>query len=219
MTVPDPTRLLIVDDHAVVRMGLATLFATEPSIVVAGEASTAAEARQAARRCQPDIIIMDVRLPDESGVEACRDIRSERPETRVLMLTSYADHEAVVGSIMAGAAGYVLKEVTPEQLIDAVRRIAHGGALLDPAVTQTVMGQIRRMTASPEDDPMLGLAEHERRLLPLIAEGKTNRQIAAQLHLSEHTVKTYISEILRKLHLSRRAEAAAYITRHSSNGI
>lgn len=218
MTSADPTRLLIVDDHAVVRMGLASLFSTEPTLVVAGEAATAAEAREEARRCQPDIVIMDVRLPDESGVEACRDIRSERPETRVLMLTSYSDHEAVVGSIMAGAAGYVLKEVSPEQLIDAVRRISRGGALLDPAVTQTVLGQIRRMTSSPEDDPMMGLAEHERRLLPLIAEGKTNRQIAAQLCLSEHTVKTYISEILRKLHLSRRAEAAAYIARHSRTG-
>lgn len=212
----DPTRLLIVDDHAVVRMGLAGLFGTVPSFVVAGEAGTAAEALDQARHCRPDVVIMDVRLPDESGVEACREIRSERPETRVLMLTSYSDEEAVVGSIMAGAAGYVLKQVAPGQLIDAVRVVSEGGSLLDPAITATVLGQIRRTGDAPEDDPLSVLAGHERRLLPLIAEGKTNRQMAAELCLSEHTVKTYLSEILRKLHLSRRAEAAAFIVRHSS---
>ncbi|HZS02162.1 MAG TPA: response regulator transcription factor [Chloroflexota bacterium] len=209
----DAVKLLLVDDHRVVRLGLRTLFETAPQFQVVGEAGTAAEAVAAARRNPPDVVLMDVRLPDGSGVEACREIRSEHPRTRVLMLTSYADEDAVVASIMAGAAGYLLKQTDPERLVEAAEIVAGGGSLLDPAVTQTVLQWMRRLGAQAPSDPLIGLSEQERKILPLLAEGKTNREIAAQLYLSEHTVKTYVSNILQKLHLSRRAEAAAFIAR------
>ncbi len=208
-----PVKLLLVDDHRVVRLGLRALFETVPQFVVVGEAGTVAEALVAARQGQPDVVVMDVRLPDGSGVEACREIRSERPRTRVLMLTSYADEDAVVASIMAGAAGYLLKQSDPDRLIEAVEIVARGGSLLDPAVTQTVLQWIQRLGTRAIEDPLLALSDQERRILPLLAEGKTNREIAAELYLSEHTVKTYVSNILQKLHLSRRAEAAAFIAR------
>jgi two-component system, NarL family, response regulator DevR len=206
-------KLLLVDDHRVVRLGLRTLFETAPQFNVVAEAGTVAEAVTAARRSQPDVVVMDVRLPDGSGVEACREIRSERPRTRVLMLTSYSDEDAVVASIMAGAAGYLLKQTDPERLVEAAEIVAEGGSLLDPAVTQTVLQWMRRLGAQAPTDPLIGLSDQERKILPLLAEGKTNREIAAQLYLSEHTVKTYVSNILQKLHLSRRAEAAAFIAR------
>lgn len=208
-----PVKLLLVDDHRVVRLGLRALFETVPQFVVVGEAGTVAEALVAARQGHPDVVVMDVRLPDGSGVEACREIRSERPRTRVLMLTSYADEDAVVASIMAGAAGYLLKQSDPDRLIEAVEIVARGGSLLDPAVTQTVLQWIQRLGTRAIEDPLLALSDQERRILPLLAEGKTNREIAAELYLSEHTVKTYVSNILQKLHLSRRAEAAAFIAR------
>jgi DNA-binding NarL/FixJ family response regulator len=206
-------KLLLVDDHRVVRLGLRALFETVPQFVVVGEAGTVAEALVAARQGQPDVVVLDVRLPDGSGVEACREIRSERPRTRVLMLTSYADEDAVVASIMAGAAGYLLKQSDPDRLIEAVEIVARGGSLLDPAITQTVLQWIQRLGTRAIEDPLLALSDQERRILPLLAEGKTNREIAAELYLSEHTVKTYVSNILQKLHLSRRAEAAAFIAR------
>jgi DNA-binding NarL/FixJ family response regulator len=208
-----PVKLLLVDDHRVVRLGLRALFETAPQFVVVGEAGTVAEALVAARQGQPDVVVLDVRLPDGSGVEACREIRSERPRTRVLMLTSYADEDAVVASIMAGAAGYLLKQSDPDRLIEAVEIVARGGSLLDPAITQTVLQWIQRLGTRAIEDPLLALSDQERRILPLLAEGKTNREIAAELYLSEHTVKTYVSNILQKLHLSRRAEAAAFIAR------
>jgi two-component system response regulator DevR len=208
-----PVKLLLVDDHRVVRLGLRALFETVPQFVVVGEAGTVAEALVAARQGQPDVVVLDVRLPDGSGVEACREIRSERPRTRVLMLTSYADEDAVVASIMAGAAGYLLKQSDPDRLIEAVEIVARGGSLLDPAITQTVLQWIQRLGTRAIEDPLLALSDQERRILPLLAEGKTNREIAAELYLSEHTVKTYVSNILQKLHLSRRAEAAAFIAR------
>lgn len=206
-------RLLLVDDHTVVRMGLATLFGTVAHVLLVGQAGTAAQAVAEVRRCQPDVVIMDVRLPDGSGIEACREIRSERPQTRVVMLTSYPDEDAVVASIMAGAAGYLLKQSEPEQLIEAVENVARGGSLLDPAVTHTVLQWMQRLGSPDAGDPLSGLSEQERNVLRLLAEGKTNRDIAATLYLSEHTVKTYVSNILQKLHLSRRAEAAAFIAR------
>jgi two-component system response regulator DevR len=209
-------KLLLVDDHRVVRMGLRTLFETAPQFHVVAEAGSVAEAVTAARRNQPDVVVMDVRLPDGSGVEACREIRSERPRTRVLMLTSYSDEDAVVASIMAGAAGYLLKQTDPERLVEAAEIVADGGSLLDPGVTQTVLQWMRRLGAQAPSDPLIGLSDQERKILPLLAEGKTNREIAAQLYLSEHTVKTYVSNILQKLHLSRRAEAAAFIARRHS---
>ncbi|HLH21159.1 MAG TPA: response regulator transcription factor [Chloroflexota bacterium] len=210
-------KLLLVDDHRVVRLGLRTLFETAPQFNVVAEAGTVAEAVLAARRSQPDVVVMDIRLPDGSGVEACREIRSARPRTRVLMLTSYADEDAVVASIMAGAAGYLLKQTDPERLVEATELVAGGGSLLDPAVTQTVLQWMRRLGTQAPSDPLISLSDQERKILPLLAEGKTNREIAAQLYLSEHTVKTYVSNILQKLHLSRRAEAAAYIARRYSS--
>ena len=206
-------KLLLVDDHRVVRLGLRTLFGTVPHFAVVGEAGSIAEAVVEARRCQPDVVLMDVRLPDGSGVEACREIRSERPRIRVLMLTSYADEDAAVASILAGAAGYLLKQTDPERLVEAVETVARGGSLLDPAVTQMVLEWMRRQGPQAPGDPLAGLSDQERKILPLIAEGKTNREIAAALYLSEHTVKTYVSGIFQKLHLSRRAEAAAFIAR------
>lgn len=214
MTRPDTVRLLLVDDHEVLRIGLRTLFGAIAHFTVVGEAGSVAEALGEARRCQPDVVIMDVRLPDGSGVEACRDIRSGRPETRVLMLTSYADEHAAIDAVMAGAAGYLLKETAPAKLIEAVELVARGGSLLDPAVTDAVLARLRRATTAAPADPLAQLSEQERKILPLIAEGKTNRQIAVELFLAESTVKTYVSNILQKLHLSRRAEAAAFIARH-----
>jgi two-component system, NarL family, response regulator DevR len=212
MTQP-AARLLLVDDHKVVRLGLASLFATVPGFSVVGEAGSVAEAIAEARRCAPDVVVMDVRLPDGSGVEACREIRSEQPETHVVMLTSFADEEAVISSIVAGAAGYVLKTAEPERLVEAIQGAIRGTSLLDPTVTATVLNRMRRLAAAADDDPLAPLSEQERNILPLIAEGKTNRQIAAALSLSEHTVKSYVSNILQKLHLVSRAEAAAFITR------
>ena len=209
-------RVLLVDDHAVVRLGLASLFRTVPHIELVGQAASVQEALREARRSHPDVVLMDVRLPDGSGVEACREIRSHLREIRVVMLTSYADEEAVVASIMAGAAGYLLKQCEPERLIEAVEVAARGESLLDPAVTELVLARLRRGGAMVSD-PLAALSEQERKILPLIAQGKTNREIGAELFLSEHTVKRYISDILQKLHLVRRAEAAAFIARHQTH--
>ena len=192
---------------------LATLFRTVAHFLVVGETGTAAEAVAKARRCVPDVVLMDVRLPDGSGIEACRQIRSERPDTRVLMLTSYSDEEAVIDSIMAGAAGYLLKDTNAERLIEGIEVIARGDSLLDPAVTQTVLSWMQLPGSQVPVDPLMELSERERELLPLIADGKTNREIALVLSLSENSVKTYVSNILQKLHLARRAEAAAFIVR------
>jgi len=209
-----PVRLLLVDDHELVRLGLVALFAAAPQFTVVGAAGTTAEAVEAARRLQPDVVIMDVRLPDGSGVEACREIRAARPETRVVMLTSFADEEAVVAAIVAGAAGYLLKQTDPRVLVETVAAVARGTSLLDPAVTDGVLAWIRRVGQRGEDDSLAGLSEQQRKILPLIAEGKTNRQIAAALYLSEHTVKDYVGALLHKLNLTRRVEAAAFVARH-----
>jgi DNA-binding NarL/FixJ family response regulator len=206
-------RIMLVDDHNVVRLGLTSLFGTVPHFKVVGEASSSAGAVSEARKTLPDVVIMDVRLPDGSGVEACREIRSIRPQTRVIMLTSYSDEDAILDSILAGAAGYLLKQIEPSRLIEAVEEVANGGSLLDPAVTQTVLTWMRRHGTLDPTDPLATLTEPERRILPLIASGKTNREIATTLYLSEHTVKSYVSNILQKLHLNRRAEAAAFIAR------
>ena len=211
---PGPrTRLLVVDDHAVVRIGLAALFGTVPGFVVVGEAGTAAEAIVQARRHRPDVVVMDARLPDRSGAEACRAIREERAETRVVMLTSYSDESSVVDAIQAGAAGYVLKGLPPDQLVEAIETVAAGGSVLDPGVTSLVFGRLRN-GGGDESEPLANLPERDRRLLRLIGEGKTNREIAAQLLMSEHTVKSYVSSILRKLQVGRRAELAAFVARH-----
>lgn len=209
-----PTKILIVDDHAVVRMGLAALFGTVPHFAVVGEAATAATALVEARRCRPDVVLMDVRLPDGSGVEACRVIRGERPETRVIMFTSFADEGSVIDAVMADAAGYVLKGSEPQRLIEAVETVAAGGSLLDPTVTDAVLRRMRRQTTGPaDDDPLASLSSQERRIVALIAEGRTNREIATALFLSEHTAKGYVSDLLHKLGLNRRSQAAALVSR------
>ncbi len=206
-------RVLIVDDHEVVREGLRSLINRRPGIDVVGEAGTVASAVSEARRLQPDVVIMDVRLPDGSGVEACREIREEHPDMKVIMLTSYADEEAVFSSILAGAAGYLLKQTRGQVLADSIETVAQGGSLLDPAVTQKVLQRLRDMGSGRSDDALSALSEQEHKILMLIAEGKTNKEIAQAIYLSDKTVKNYVSSILSKLNLRRRAEAAAYIAR------
>ena len=207
-----PVRVMLVDDHEVVREGLRTLLSRQKGMLVAAEAGTMAEAIEAAARAKPDVIVMDVRLPDGSGVEACRTIREARPETKVIMLTSYADDEALFASIVAGAAGYLLKQTRGQAVIDAITSVAAGRSLLDPDVTGKVLERVRR-GREDQDPAFASLTEQERKVLEQLAEGKTNREIGAVLFLSEKTVKNYVSRILDKLGLSRRAEAAAYMAK------
>lgn len=209
-----PLRLLLVDDHEVVRQGLAALLARRPAFQVVAEAGTVAEALAAARRFRPDLVIMDVRLPDGTGIEACRDIRAEMPEIRVVMLTSYPDEEAVLAAIMAGASGYLLKQIRGRDLVEALESVGRGASLLDPAVTERVLERVRRMAAGDGHDELAELTSQERKILMLVAEGKTNREIAAQVFLSDKTVKNYVSSILSKLNLQRRAQAAAFVAKH-----
>ncbi len=212
----DQIRVLIVDDHEVVRQGLRALIRRRPEMAVVGEADSVASAVAEARNTEPDVVVMDVRLPDGSGVEACREIRAHRPETKVLMLTSYADDEAVLASIMAGATGYLLKQTQGQVLVDAIERATRGESLLDPAVTKRVLDQVRSAGTSKDDELSL-LSEQEQKILDLIAEGKTNKEIAQEVYLSDKTVKNYVSSILGKLNLRRRSEAAAFIARRRSS--
>jgi len=182
-------------------------------MAVVGEAGTMAEAIEAAAKAKPDVVIMDVRLPDGSGVEACRAIREARPETRVIMLTSYADDEALFASIIAGASGYLLKQTRGQAVVDAIQAVAAGRSLLDPDVTGKVLERVRK-GREQEDPKIASLTEQERKVLEQLAEGKTNREIGTVLFLSEKTVKNYVSRILDKLGLARRAEAAAYMAKH-----
>lgn len=205
-------RVMLVDDHEVVREGLRTLLGRDKSLLVVAEAGTTAEAIETAARAKPDVVVMDVRLPDGSGVEACRTIREARPETKVIMLTSYADDEALFASIVAGAAGYLLKQTRGQAVIDAITTVAQGRSLLDPDVTGKVLERVRR-GREDEDPAFASLTEQERKVLEQLAEGKTNREIGEVLFLSEKTVKNYVSRILDKLGLSRRAEAAAYMAK------
>jgi DNA-binding NarL/FixJ family response regulator len=208
----EKTRILLCDDHEVVREGLRVLIARQDGMSVVGEAGTVAEAIEAAARSKPDVVIMDVRLPDGSGVEACRAIRETRPETKVIMLTSYADDDALFASIIAGASGYLLKQTRGQAVVDAITAVAAGGSLLDPDVTGKVLERVRQ---SRDEDPVLAsLTEQERKVLAGLAEGHTNREIGEKLFLSEKTVKNYVSRILDKLGLSRRAEAAAFMAKH-----
>jgi two-component system response regulator DevR len=208
-----PLRVLIVDDHEVVREGLRSLLNRREGINVVGEAGTVATAIEEASRLRPEVVIMDVRLPDGSGVEACREIRQEYPDTKVIMLTSYADDEAVFASILAGAAGYLLKQTRGQALAEAIEAVADGGSLLDPAVTQKVLERVRSLGGRRPDDSLASLSDQEQKILLLIAEGKTNKEIAEEIFLSDKTVKNYVSSILSKLNLRRRAEAAAFIAR------
>ena len=216
---PDaPLRVMLVDDHEVVREGLRALLNRRPGMTVVGEAGSVAQAIDVAAKQRPDVVIMDVRLPDGSGVEACREIRSQLPATRLIMLTSYADEEAVLASILAGASAYLLKQTRGQQLADAVEAVARGESLLDPQVTMRVLDQVRHLAAAGSGDKQSRLTENEFKILKLIAEGKTNREIAAEVYLSDKTVKNYVSSILSKLNLRRRSEAAAYIARRLPRG-
>jgi DNA-binding NarL/FixJ family response regulator len=209
----DPqVRVMLVDDHEVVREGLRTLIGRHKEMVVVGEAGTTAEAIETAAKAKPDVIVMDIRLPDGSGVEACRTIREARPETKVIMLTSYADDEALFASIVAGAAGYLLKQTRGQAVIDAISAVAQGRSLLDPDVTGKVLERVRKGRGD-EDPAFASLTDQERKVLEQLAEGKTNREIGEVLFLSEKTVKNYVSRILDKLGLARRAEAAAYMAK------
>ena len=217
MTDPTPNpvlRLLVVDDHEVVRQGLVSLLDRRDGFQVVAEAGTVAEAIEAARRFQPDIVVMDVRLPDGSGVEACREIRSELPSTRVVMLTSYPDEEAVLSAIVAGASGYLLKQIRARDLMSALETVGRGGSLLDPAVTEKVLERVRRIATGGQSDELAALTAQEQRILLLVAEGKTNKEIASEIFLSDKTVKNYVSSILSKLNLQRRAQAAAFVAKH-----
>jgi DNA-binding NarL/FixJ family response regulator len=205
-------RVFLLDDHEIVRRGLRELLESEGDIEIVGEAGTAAEAHGRIPATRPDVAILDVRLPDGDGIEVCREIRSTHPEVACLMLTSFAEDEALFSAILAGAAGYALKQMRGTDLVDGVRRIAAGESLLDPSLTSRVLERLRRPA---EPDALAGLTPQERRILDLIAEGMTNRQIGEQLFLAEKTVKNYVSNLLAKLGMSRRTEAAAYAARLS----
>jgi DNA-binding NarL/FixJ family response regulator len=202
--------VFLLDDHEIVRRGIAQLLETEDDIRVVGEAGTAAQALARIPALRPDVAILDVRLPDGEGVSVCRDVRSAvSPPPACLMLTSFSDDEALFGAIMAGAAGYLLKQVTGTDLIGAVRTVASGGSLLDPRATAVVLERLRR-GSEPEDPRYAALSPQERRILKGIADGLTNRQIGAELYLAEKTVKNYVSSLLHKLGFTRRTEAAVY---------
>ncbi|MGI8561949.1 MAG: response regulator transcription factor [Candidatus Dormibacter sp.] len=212
----DQLRVLLVDDHEVVRRGVRGMLEMTDDITVVGEAGTVSEAVQQADRTAPNVVVMDVRLADGSGIEATREIRARRPETSVLMLTSFADDEALFASIMAGAAGYVLKQIQGGELVRAIRTVGQGQSLLDPAVTASVLDRLRKGKRLMRDEKLARLSAQEERILNMIAEGLTNREIGSRLKLAEKTIKNYVSTILGKLEVARRAEAAAYLARHTT---
>ncbi len=209
MTVPAATprtRIFLLDDHEIVRHGLRDLFESESDLEVVGESGSAREAERIIPALRPDVAVLDARLPDGSGIDVCRSIRSRDPGVRGLILTSYDDDEALFAAIMAGASGYVLKQIRSTDLVDAVRRVATGQSLLDPAVTTRVLDRLRHADDAPSE--LAQLTERERQILELIAEGLTNRQIGERLYLAEKTVKNYVSSLLAKLGLERRTQAA-----------
>ena len=208
----ETVRILLCDDHELVRRGIRSLLESEAGFQVVGEAGTADEAVDAVEKHHPDVVVMDVRMPGRSGVEACRDIRSAHPETHVLMLTSFADDEALFTSIMAGASGYILKQIQGSDLVGAIRDVAAGRSLLDPNITERVLARLRGEVVTP-GDIINDLTPQERKILSLVADGLTNHQIAEKVHLADKTVKNYVSNILMKLGLSRRAEVAAFVAK------
>jgi DNA-binding NarL/FixJ family response regulator len=209
-------RVMLVDDHEVVRGGIKALLQAQEDMSVVAEAGSVAEALREASRAKPDVIVMDVRLADGSGIEATREIRAQRSETQVLMLTSFADDEALFASIMAGASGYVLKQIRGGELLRAIRAVGQGQSLLDPAVTASVLDRLRKGKHLLKDEKLARLTPQEERILTLMAEGQTNREIGKRLRLAEKTIKNYVSVILSKLEVARRAEAAAYLARHTT---
>jgi len=208
-------RIVVVDDHEVVRLGLKSLLDHHTQFEVVGEASTAKEALEQVARLHPDIVLMDIRLPGTSGIEACEDITTQYPDTSVVMLTSYAEDEMLFSAIRAGASGYILKQIGGDDLIRALEAVGRGEALLDPAVTQRVFQEVRRAVKEEEASAFANLSQQERHVLLLVSEGKTNREIAKALFLGEGTVRNYVSSILSKLGVSNRAEAAAYAVEHN----
>ncbi len=208
-------RIVVVDDHEVVRLGLKSLLDHHAQFEVVGEAATAKEALEQVSRLHPDIVLMDIRLPGTSGIEACEEITNHYPDTRVVMLTSYAEDEMLFSAIRAGASGYILKQIGGEDLIRALEAVGRGEALLDPAVTQRVFQEVRRAVKEEEASAFANLSQQERHVLLLVSEGKTNREIAKALFLGEGTVRNYVSSILSKLGVSNRAEAAAYAVEHN----
>jgi two-component system response regulator DevR len=206
---------MIVDDHEVVRLGLRGLLERQPGWQVVAEASTADDAVSRALELRPDVVVMDIRLAGSSGIEACRQIMSEIPETKVIMLTSYAEDELLFDAIAAGAAGYVLKQIGSDELVRAIETVGRGEALLDPSLTRRVLARVREAARKEAFAAFTDLTEQELRVLALISEGKTNREIAESLYLGEGTVRNYVSNILGKLGVSNRAEAAAYAVEHN----
>jgi DNA-binding NarL/FixJ family response regulator len=209
-----PIRVLIADDHEVVRIGLAALLEGQPGLTVVAEAASGADAVRLARQHRPDVVVMDIRMPNGSGIDACRAISAELTDTPVIMLTSHADSDALFAAIDAGASGYVLKRVGSGELINAVRTVAAGGSLLDPAVTRSVLDRLRNASRLEEAGAFADLTDQERRVLAHLADGATNRRIADRMGLAEKTVRNYVSSILAKLGLDSRAQAAAYAIRN-----
>jgi two-component system response regulator DevR len=206
--VSQPIRVFLLDDHEIVRRGLAELISTNVDLLVVGEAGTAADALSRIPAARPDVAILDARLPDGSGIDVCREIRSVRPETNCLILTSYDDDEALFAAVMAGASGYLLKQIGGRSLIDAIREVAAGRSLMDPAVTGRLLERLRH---PPMPDPrLIALTVREREILDLIAEGLSNKQIGERLFLAEKTVKNYVSVLLSKLNMQRRTQAAVF---------
>ncbi|HWC70156.1 MAG TPA: response regulator transcription factor [Actinomycetota bacterium] len=216
MTKTAPLRVMLVDDHEIVRDGIKAMLDAEDDVVVTAQAGTVREAIDEAHRTRPDVVVMDVRLADGSGIEATREIRADHPDTRVLMLTSFADDEALFASIMAGASGYVLKQVKSGDLLRAIRAVGAGDSLLDPSITNAVLDRLRKGKHLLKDEKLARLSPQEERILTLVADGRTNKEIGDELHLAEKTVKNYVSSILSKLEVARRAEAAAYLARHTT---
>jgi DNA-binding NarL/FixJ family response regulator len=208
-------RILLVDDHEVVRLGLKALLERQSNFEVIGEAGTARDAVELADTLSPDVIVMDIRLPGGSGIEACQEITSKHPDAKVIMLTSYAEDEMLFSAIRAGAAGYVLKQINGEDLVKAIQAVGRGEALLDPAVTQRIFQEVRKAAREEEASAFSALTQQEKHVLLLVSEGKTNREIAKALFLGEGTVRNYVSSILSKLGVSNRAEAAAYAVEHN----
>jgi two-component system, NarL family, response regulator DevR len=203
-----PIRVFLLDDHEIVRRGIADLLEVEDDLTVVGEASTAVQALNRIPAVRPDVAVLDARLPDGSGIDVCRDIRSAMPQVRCLILTSYDDNDAIFAAVMAGAAGYLLKQIRGANLVDAIRQVAAGKSLLDPAVTERLLTRLRE--GAPQDKRLASLTQREREILALIADGLTNKQIGERLFLAEKTVKNYVSGLLAKLGMERRTQAAVY---------
>jgi len=212
-----PIRLLLVDDHEVVRMGLDTLFHRAGTVQVVGEANSVASAVSEAIRLRPDIVLLDLRLPDGSGVEACREILGTCPGTQIVFLTSFADENAVLATTFAGAKGYLLKTIGGTALVHAIQAIAGGQSILDPVVTESVLARMRSLSMLDTNGQSITLSPQERRILPLVADGKTNKEIANALGLSDKTIKSYLSNIFEKLQVTSRAQAAAIFVKHHSS--